>query len=609
MKRFFSGLLKLLDGTRRLVLNLVFLFFIILLVGSYYDNEPVLPKQAVLVLNPEGALVEELKRPDASSFALPDTHQAVLPDILKALKAAKTAPKILALRLDVEDMDRTSLAKLQTLKRAIEDFKQSGKPVLASAYNYSQAQYYLAATADTIFLHPMGNIALTGFSVYRNYLHDALQKLNVDVHIFRVGEFKSAVEPLMRDSMSSAARESNQRWLSTLWQAYKHDVADMRRIQAERMQAILDHPARFLKAFDGDSTAFFLKEKWVDQLGDKNDAQLFLEKKLAWSQDDDLPEVDYKAYVRTLPSIHQSDKDSVGVIVASGTIVGGEQPSGTIGSDTLLDLLQQAQDDDAIKAVVLRVDSPGGSALASELIRQGVQRLQAAGKPVVVSMGSMAASGGYWISAGADEIVAQPTTLTGSIGVFGVIPNVARTLEKLGVHTDGIGTTNIAGSMRADRPLSDEVHALIQMNVEHTYQRFIHLVAKGRHMDEAAVRKIAEGHVWSGVDAKRLGLVDDLGDLPDAIKIAAKRAGIANDYHVTPIRRALAWPDMLAEQIFGEADASMVWQDLGKELGISASQAWWQLPVVKELFTPLNILSQLHDPQHVYVYSDVVEVN
>jgi len=608
MKRFFTGFFKILDGTRRLLLNVVFLSLIVLLLASYYRNEPALPNQAILVLNLQGALVEEIKRPDPAAFAIPDTHQAVLPDILKVLKAAKNDQSIVALRLDVEEMDRTSLAKLQTLKRAIEDFKQSGKPVLASAYNYSQAQYYLAATADTIFLHPMGNITLTGFSVYRNYLHDALQKINVDVHIFRVGEFKSAVEPLIRNSMSAAARESNQRWLSSLWQAYKQDVANMRGIKAERIQQVLDHPARFLKTYGGDSTAFFLKENWVDQLGDSHDATVFLEQILGSTQSDDLAELDYKAYAHSLVKTNLGVGDSVGVIVASGTIVSGEQPTGTVGSDSLLHLLQQAQDDHGIKAVVLRVDSPGGSALASEMIRQGIERLQASGKPVVVSMGSMAASGGYWIAAGADEIVAQATTLTGSIGVFGVIPNLARALENLGIHTDGVGTTNIAGSMRMDRPLSNEVGALIQMNVAHTYQRFIGLVAKGRHMDEAAVRKIAEGHVWSGVDAKRLGLVDVLGDLPDAITIAAKRAGIANDYHVTPIQSPLTWPDMLVQEIFGEADASMVWQGLGQAVGMpTVVQGWWQLPVIRQLLAPLNVLSQLDDPQHVYVYSDMVE--
>jgi len=583
----------------------VFLLLIVLLIGSYYSNEPETPNKAVLVLNPEGALLEALKRPDPSSFSIPDSHQAVLADLLKALKVAKDDDHIIGLRLDLEAMDDTSLAKLQTLRHAIEDFKQSGKPVLASAYNYSQSQYYLAATADTIFLHSMGNIALTGFSVYRNYMYEALKNMDVDVHIFRVGEFKSAVEPLIRDSMSPAARESNRLWLSRLWQAYKQDVGDMRGIKPEHLQKVLDDPERFLQAYHGDISKFFMKEKWIDQLGDNHDATLFLEQKLAWTSSDPIPELDYKTYIRQQHQDDEQNGASVGVIVASGTIVNGEQPTGTIGSDSLLDLLQQAQDDERIKAVVLRIDSPGGSALASELIRQGIKRLQASGKPVVVSMGSMAASGGYWIAADADEIVAQPTTLTGSIGVFGIIPNLTRALEKLGVHTDGVGTTKIAGSMRMDRPLSAEMRVLIQMGVDHTYQRFIHLVAKGRHMSEAAVRKIAEGHVWSGIDAKRLGLVDVLGDLPDAIEIAAKRAGVGNHYHVTPIQSPLSWPDMLAQEIFGEADASLAWQHMGHVMGIPSIQTLWQLPMLKQWLSPLELLTHMNDPQHVYVYSDV----
>ncbi|MDQ6991111.1 MAG: S49 family peptidase, partial [Mariprofundaceae bacterium] len=274
---------RFLDGTRRVLLNLVFLSLLVLLVGSYYSNEPVVPSKAVLVLNPEGALLEVLKRPDASSFSLPNTHQAVLGDLIHALQVAKNDDHIIGLRLDLEAMGDTSLAKLQSLRRAIEDFKQSGKPVLASAYNYSQSQYYLAATADTIFLHSMGNIALTGLSVYRNYMDDALKNMDVDVHIFRVGEFKSAVEPLIRNSMSPAARESNKLWLSRLWQAYKQDVAVMRGIKPEHLQDVLDDPARFLQAYDGDISTFFMKEKWVDQLGDNHDAKLFLEQQLAWT--------------------------------------------------------------------------------------------------------------------------------------------------------------------------------------------------------------------------------------------------------------------------------------------------------------------------------------
>lgn len=600
MKHILSGLMRLLDGIRRWTLNVLFLAAV-LLIAAYTMNKTPMPEQAVLVLNPEGALLEELKRPDASSWALPDTHQAVLPDILTALKQAKDDAHIVAVRLDVEGMARTSLAKLQTLRHAIEDFKRSGKPVLASGYSYTQGQYYLAATADTVFLHPMGNIALEGFSVYRNYIHQALDKLHVDVHVFRVGEFKSAVEPLIRDSMSDAAKRSNQQWLHELWSEYKDDIAAMRGMSAAHVQAVADAPATFIQHYDGDSAAFLQHDHWVDRLGDERDARAFLQQEVGWTSSDALPEVDYKSYIHQhRDAENEQQPANIGLIVASGTIVSGSQPTGTIGSDSLSKLLQQAEEDDAIKAVVLRVDSPGGSALASEVIRQAVMRVQAAGKPVVVSMGSMAASGGYWISAGADAIVAQPSTLTGSIGVFGMIPDVSRALQQWGIHNDGVGTTRMAGNMRMDRALSQDTAALIQMNVEHTYQSFIQRVAQGRHLDEDKVRAIAEGRVWSGVDAKRLGLVDVLGDLPDAIVLAAKRAGIAQHYGVQPIQSTVEWQDMLAESVFGEISMHSLIQH--RLPFLSTTAAWWQMPEVQGIVKPVMALLQLRDPRFVYAY-------
>ncbi len=598
MKKMVQGLMRVLDITRRLILNALFIGAIMVLIAAYMMDEKKLPEQGVLVLNPQGAVVEELKRPDASSWTLPDTNQAVLPDILRALKQAKDDEHIVAVRLDLEAMGRTSLAKLQSLRHAIEDFKRSGKPILASGYSYTQGQYYVAATADTVFLHPMGNIELKGFSVYRNYIHQALDKLHVDVHVFRVGEFKSAVEPLIRDSMSAAAKQSNRQWLDELWSEYKRDVADMRGMSAEHIQAVADDPAKFLHQYAGDSAAFFVQDKWVDRLGDARDARAFLQQKVGWTSSEALPEVDYKDYLHQYAGNEREHHTAnIGLIVASGTIVGGQQPAGTIGSDTLSDLLQQAEDDDAIQAVVLRVDSPGGSALASEVIRQAVMRVQAAGKPVVVSMGSMAASGGYWISAGADAIVAQSSTLTGSIGVFGMIPDVSRALESLGIHGDGVGTTRMAGSMRMDRALSQEQSALIQMNVEHTYQSFIQRVAQGRHLDEAKVRVIAEGRVWSGVDAKRLGLVDRLGDLPDAIALAAQRAGIAKDYGVQRIQSSVTWQDMLAESVLGDVMMHSLMQQ-----HLFQTMAWWQLSAVQHVLQPLAKLLQLQDPRFVYAY-------
>jgi len=607
MKRLFSGSLRILDGIRRLFINLVFALFLILILVAILQNEPELPDEAVLLIKPQGQLVEQISQPsaDAFSFSLPDPNQSRLRDLTKALEIARDDEHVLAVKLDLQALQRTPLEKLQVLRAAIEDFKQSGKPVLVSGDAYSQSQYYLAASADTVFLHPMGMIELTGFSVYRNYIHSALDKLNIDVHIFRVGEYKSAIEPFMRDSMSDADRQSNHVWLSSLWHAYKQDISSMRGIKSDRFQQMLDHPAAFLSQHQGNTAALFKAEKLVDYLGDESDAEAYLLKQLNWSKQEDIPSITSKDYLKLALKTErkQSDKAKIGLIIASGTILNGEQPAGSIGSKTLSKLLRKAQKDEQIKAVVLRIDSPGGSALASEVVRKELERLRASGKPVIVSMGSVAASGGYWIAATADEIWAQPTTLTGSIGVFGIIPNFTRSLNSLGIYTDGVGTTEMASSLRPDMPLPESMKKTIQMGVDHIYQRFIHLVATGRHMKVSDVEAIAQGRVWSGVDAHRLGLVDQLGGLQDAIKSAAKRVGISDNYQLEEVKTPLSFPEMLAEQLLGEADALVQLQTT--LMGSDRYAALLQNAVLQELFQPLHLLTQFNDPNHIYAYSEL----
>jgi len=607
MKRLFSGSLRILDGFRRLFINLVFAAFLILILVAIFKAEPKLPDEAVLLIKPQGQLVEQIKQPSADAFplAFPDPNQSKLRDLTKALEIARDDEHILAVKLDLEALQRSSLAKLQVLRTAIEDFKQSGKPVLVSGNAYSQSQYYLAAAASSVFLHPMGTIEINGFSVYRNYIRSALDKLNVDVHVFRVGEYKSAVEPFIRDSMSDADRKSNSVWLNSLWHAYKQDIAAMRNIDAAHFQDLLDHQPDFLAQYKGNAGALYKAEHLIDYLGDASDAEAFLLKQLKWSKQEDIPSISSKDYLKLASKTESKPADTpkVGLIVASGPILNGEQPAGSIGSKTLSKLLRKAQKDEQIKAVVLRIDSPGGSALASEVVRKEVERLRAAGKPVVVSMGSVAASGGYWIASTADEIWAQPTTLTGSIGVFGIIPNFTRGLNHLGIHTDGVGTTEMSSAMRPDMPLSENMGNMIQMSVDHIYQRFIHLVATGRHMKVPDVEAIAQGRVWSGVDAHRLGLVDQLGGLQDAIKSAAKRGGIADNYQLEEVKTPLSFPEMLAEQLLGDADALAQLQ--ATWMGNDSYAALLQSTVLKDILQPLSLLAQFNDPNHIYAYSEV----
>ncbi|MBL4760442.1 MAG: signal peptide peptidase SppA [Mariprofundaceae bacterium] len=609
MKRLFSGSLRILDGFRRLLINLVFAVFLILILVAIFKVEPKLPDEAVLLIKPQGQLVEQIKQPSADAFplAFPDPNQSKLRNLSKALEIARDDKHILAVKLDLQALQHSSLAKLQVLRAAIEDFKQSGKPVLVSGNAYSQSQYYLAAAASSVFLHPMGSIEINGFSVYRNYIRSALDKLNIDVHVFRVGEYKSAVEPFIRDSMSDADRKSNSVWLNSLWHAYKQDIAAMRDIDATHFQNLLDHQPDFLAQHKGNAGALYKAEHLIDYLGDESDAEAFLLKQLKWTKKEDIPSISSKDYLKLASKTETKPADTpkVGLIIASGPILNGEQPSGSIGSKTLVKLLRKAQKDEQIKVIVLRIDSPGGSALASEVIRKEVARLRAAGKPVVVSMGSVAASGGYWIASAADEIWAQPTTLTGSIGVFGIIPNFTRGLNHLGIHTDGVGTTEMASAMRPDMPLSENMGTMIQMGVDHIYQRFIHLVATGRHMKVTDVEAIAQGRVWSGVDAHRLGLVDQLGGLQDAIKSAAKRGGIADNYQLEEVKTPLSFPEMIAEQLLGDADALVQLQ--ATWMGNDSYAALLQNTVLQSILQPLHLLTQFNDPNHIYAYSELAD--
>ncbi|MDX8396377.1 MAG: signal peptide peptidase SppA [Mariprofundaceae bacterium] len=597
-KTMFSGLMRWLDRIRRWFINGLFLLFITIFLVAIFSSKPEVPENAVLVLDLKGKLVEQIERPDSDTFplALPTRNQILIQDVVDALKMAKQDPHIKALRLDLGKLQKTSLSKLQDLRRAIDDFKSSGKPVIVDASAYSQSQYYLAATADHLFLHPMGMVELIGFSLYRNYFKEALEKLHVDVHVFKVGTYKSAIEPLIRNDMSDADLEANQAWLKTLWQVYKDDVANMRGIKAERIQTILDTPSLYLAQHQGNVAQMLKAEKLVDDLKDRHETDIYIAQLLHIQNETETPQIRFKTYLKAadpLPSPKESN-NWIGVITASGPILNGKQPGGSIGGDSMARLLRDARLDKRVKAVVLRIDSPGGSALASEVIRKEVKRVQAAGKPVLVSMGSMAASGGYWIAAPADEIWAKATTLTGSIGVFGVMPNLHDSLSELGIHTDGLGTTNIAAGLRSDMPLPVELQKTMQMGVENVYKEFLQHVSNGRDMDIATVDKLAQGRVWSGIDAHRIGLVDKLGNLNDVIIAAAKRANISGDYKMVPIEVELSPADMLAEMLLGEAQGR-----ISTMIHSLLPQAWI------DIMNQTGVVSQFNDPRNIYAYSEL----
>ena len=454
--------------------------------------------------------------------------------------------------------------------------------------SYDQDSYLLAANADRVLVHNMGGVSIEGFSVVRNYLRDALEKLKVTIHVFKVGSYKSAVEPLLRNDMSEEAREANRGWLEPLWDLYRDRIVAARNITVNDFDYYVNNIDRVLAGSGGDAAQAALDYGLVDGIVSRPTLSNMMAEQVGWDEDGYFNQVYYRNYLRFKRAVNLPNNDAgVGVIIASGNIVDGDQPPGTIGGDSLARLVRQARLDNKLKALVLRVDSGGGSAFASEVIRAELEALQQAGKPLVVSMSSMAASGGYWIAAGADEIWASPATLTGSIGIFGAFPTAERLLEDLGVHTDGIGTTAVAGKLRVDRPLDPIVARAIQRGIEHGYQRFINVVAEGRGKLPEQVKPIAEGRVWSGMDAHELGLVDRLGGLDGAITSAAQLAGLSDDSHRV-LRLPLSPEEELLRWIMEAGVVSSQWLPAS----VSTLLQQW-LPSVKAM--PV-----LNDPRGVY---------
>ncbi|MDX8382423.1 MAG: signal peptide peptidase SppA [Ghiorsea sp.] len=595
MKIFFTKLMKGIDTTRSVMLNLFFVFIIGFLVFSLLNSRPSMPEQAILQLDLKGNLVEEVQRPalGLSTLASPPSKQVKVHDVVNALNLAAKDDRILGARLDLTELSHAALPHLQEIRLAIENFKAAGKPVMAYAENWTQAQYFLAATADEVYLHPLGNIGLNGYAIYRNYIKDALDKLDIDIHVFRAGKYKSAAAPFIYNEMTEDERQANAAWLDTLWGVYTDGLFEMRGIEPSKLQDILDHPTLAVKQYNGDLAQLFLAEHWVDGLLYPEQADSKLMEKTGEA---DL--IGYKSYLMAtsgfIPAQPKSDDNWVGIISGSGQIYSGEQPSGTIGSTTMVEQLQTALEDDRIKAVVLRLNTPGGSALASESIRHAVEVLRLHGKPVVVSMGSMAASGGYWIATAADEIWASPATLTGSIGVFGIVPNVSKGLEKLGIKTDGLGTTKIAGVMRIDKALSPELADSIQMTINQIYSQFTQHVADGRGMPIEEVQQLAQGRVWSGQDALELGLVDALGGIDDAILAAARLAHIEKNHEPIQVLPEQSPLDLLLDNLFSEASA--VWAP--KQLGAVDS-------MLVSMRVQLKQILAWNDPRGVYALSGV----
>lgn len=600
LKDLLSACWDVINFTRKAFLNIVFLviaFFIIAAIGASSNTPVVVEDNSVLQLKLVGSIVEQKKFVDPYSEIVMGAvgndgqpPEILLTDILEAIEAAETDNRITAIMLDLHGLIGGGLSKLEEVGNALTKYKENtGNPVIVYGDYYSQSQYYLASHADTVILHPMGAVGMDGFGRYRMYYKSALEKLKVNAHIFRVGTFKSAVEPYIRDDMSEQAKLANEQWLGDLWQQYQTRVEANRGEAFSPMGKTLNGYLEKFEQVQGNFGQFALDNHWVDQLMTRQQFDDYLKnefngkpKKVALGN--------YLANLNAQPQL-DVEPNKVGIVVAQGAIYNGKRNAGEIGGDSTAELLKQARLDKNIKAVVLRVDSPGGSAFASEVIRNEIEALKAAGKPVVASMSSVAASGGYWISASADEIWASPATITGSIGIFGMFMTFEDSLSELGVYTDGVATTEMSG-ISPTRKLAPEMGSIIQASIEHGYRQFIQLVATERGMTVEAVDKIAQGRVWSGEQALKLGLVDQLGSYQDAIASAASKADIAQ-YDVEFIKKPLSPFDQVMMDMFS-AYAPM------PEPGFANNSNL--LKVLTQIGNELTQWTEFNDPAGAYIY-------
>jgi len=598
------GLWRGLDVLRRF-LHLVFLLVVFGFVfGALRVSLPTVPAKAALLVAPEGELVEQMSG-DPLERAIQEARgqgrpETLLWDAVDAIRAAAKDKRIPVLAIDLEKFDGAGQPTLEELARAIREFRAAGKKVVAFGTQFTQDRYYIAAQADEIYLDPLGFVLLDGYGRYRMFFKEALDKVGVDINVFRVGAFKSAVEAYTRTDMSPEDKEESLAYLNALWTNYQASMTRARKLPADAITTYVNTLSRAVPPAGGNAAQVALKAGLITGIKSSQEVERRLIDLVGQDeQNGSFQAVHAQDYVRVAHAqkkLHGDGKKHVGVIVASGEILDGDQPPGTIGGDSTARLIRQARLDRDTQAVVLRVDSPGGSVLASEHIYRELQALRASGKPVVVSMGDLAASGGYYISAPADEIWASPATLTGSIGIFAIIPTIDKTLGKVGVNVDGVGTTALASQMRLDRPLGAEARALIQSEIERGYDVFLERVSTGRKKTREQIDSIAQGRVWAGADAKRLGLVDGLGSFDDAAKSAARRAKLT-DYEVVFMEPELSWAQELVLQM--KTRAVRAFLSVGSLTPNPLAQ-------MAQRFDPLTQevqrLSRFTEPNRVYAY-------
>jgi protease-4 len=581
-------------------MNTIFILFLIILLVAIGSSAPKpLPEKFALQIAPSGILVDQRTYMDTASLLLKDENEeseTLVRDVVDAINRAADDKRINSIVLELGGLDGGGITKMSEIGQALEAFKAKEKHVIAVSDNYSQDQYFLASFADEIYLHKMGEVQLTGYGRYVTYYKTALDKLGVNMHVFRSGKYKDYVEPYLRDNMSDESREHNAQWLNALWAQYTSVIETQRKLPAGSLNTLINNLDTKLAEVKGDSAQLALNEKLVDKLVSRSEVDNLLIEKFGENEEDNYYKaVGVRAYLAEA-KLHKFPKaQQVGLIVAAGTIQDGFHPDGSIGSENFVDILRSVQEDDSIKALVIRVDSGGGSAFASEIIRAEIDAIREKKIPVFISMGSVAASGGYWLATAGDEIWATPTTITGSIGVFGAFPTIENSLQKIGLNTDGISTTELGGAPSIDRPLAPKMNSVIQSGVDYTYQNFIKLVADARKKDVAEIHEVAQGHVWTGAKAKELGLVDNLGTLNDVITAAATKAAL-DDYSVKLITQKLSPKEEFIRKLAGEDAKGFIPKSLLKPL-VDLQNVQQEL---SPLLKPLVALQKMTDPQGIY---------
>lgn len=603
--RVLRGIWNAITRIRLALSNLLFLLFLFLLYLLYVGGAPEpLPDRAALLLDPVGAVVDQRSQADPLAVlgsSSPSEQEVLLRDIIDAIDYASEDPAINSLVMELDGLTYVGLSRTQEIALALERFKETGKSVIATGDFYTQDQYQLASYADTIIMHPLGAVALEGFSSYRKYFREALEKISVNMHVFRAGEYKSAAEHFLRDDMSPGEREITERWLNLLWQQYSSGVEGRRDLAAGSIDRLVNQYAELMTQAGGDAARMARDAGLVDEIMYRREANDYLATAVGARDEDGLYEaVPFEYYLfrqNPLKLGSPSDGERIAVITAEGTMLPGEQAPGAIGGDTLAHLIRTTAAEEDVAAIVLRINSGGGSVFAAEVIRQQVLNARARGIPVVVSMGGMAASGGYYIAAEADEIWATPATITGSIGVYAAFPTVENLLSRLGIHTDGVGTTELAGSLRVDRPLNPQVSSAITSSVGHTYRSFLQIVADGRDMTVAEVDALAQGRIWGAEDALERGLVDALGGLDEAIEAAAARAGV-EDYSVDFVQPYRSPAELFMQQL---ADRMGGGVSQGLLRAVDSRAGAGLAALLKPFSDVATEMGELQDPGHLYM--------